>query len=85
MSTENNTGLSWSSENDRYFLRDDEALGLCDYERYSLFREFPGYGRVVVLTGKLAWAIMRAGIAVRNDRYARGHNEETALLIEGEL
>lgn len=30
-----------------YWLRDDKAAGLCDYERYTMFRGAP-YGSVVV-------------------------------------
>jgi len=35
----------------RFFLRDDRSAELCDYERYSLFKDHPNgeYGRVVVL------------------------------------
>lgn len=47
---------------DRFFLRDDKSAGLCDYERYSLFRDFPkeDYGRIIVLALPLSLAIRSA-------------------------
>ena len=63
--TENNTGITWTFEDISYFLRDDEASGICDHERYSLFRltparagrhvlcSRPSYGRVSIWRGPL--------------------------------
>jgi hypothetical protein len=70
--SQNNTGLSWVSDEDAYFLRDDEAMDLCDFERYSLFRHWPDYGRVVVLRGPLKWAITEALQQITDDKQRRG-------------
>jgi hypothetical protein len=65
--SQNNTGITWTGEEAAYFLRDDEAMGICDYERYSLFRLCPDYGRVVVLAGSLSSAIAEAHNYVADD------------------
>lgn len=75
MDTNDNTGFVWKTEDDVYFLRDDTALGLYEYEEqqtYSLFRKYPDYGRVQIFTSTdIAWVILQAGEAVRNDRIER--------------
>jgi hypothetical protein len=65
--SENNTDITWTGVTYRYFLRDDQAKGICDEERYSLFREYPDYGRVLVITGSLEYAIREARIATSDD------------------
>ena len=79
MNSENNTGLTWTSDEDAYFLRDDEAMDLCDHERYSLFRDYPEYGRVEVMSGPLRWVIEHSHGIVEFDRYELGHFGESVF------
>jgi hypothetical protein len=69
----NNTGYAWKTDSDSYFLRDDTALGIyAEQQTYSLFRQYPDYGRVLVLTGEdINWVLRHAGEAVRKDRIER--------------
>ena len=74
MSTENNTGITWTFEDGDYFLRDDEASGICNYERYSLFRTGPDYQRISIWRGSLDKAILFGHDAVWEARFHRGCN-----------
>ena len=82
MSNQNNTGLSWISDEDAYFLRDDEAMGLCDCEQYSLFRRWPCYARVIVLHGPFDWAMEQVHEHVEQDRSDRCCEHETVFCTE---
>lgn len=53
-----------------YFLRDDRDANLCDYERYSLFREGPHYGRVVILNMTLNEAFEAVPEMIQDDQQA---------------
>jgi len=53
-----------------HYLRDDRATGICDYERYSLFRWEP-YGREIILSGGFEWALHEAKKAVKEQRTMR--------------
>jgi len=75
MSTENNTGITWTFESDSYFLRDDEARDICDYERHSLFRTGLNYGRVCIWSGPLDKTLPFFHRAVRQDRFNHGYND----------
>jgi len=80
--SQNNTGLSWVTDVDTYFLRDDQAMGLCDYERYSLFRHWPGYRRVTVFNGPIDWAIHCSHRWVANDKKACDRPGEAVFVDE---
>jgi hypothetical protein len=82
MSNQNNTGLSWVSDEDTYFLRDDQAMGITKYERYSLFRHWPDYGRVVIFASAIEWAIRQAHKYVKLDRETRHCEHETVFVDE---
>lgn len=69
MPTENNTGLTWNFEDVSYFLRDDEAAGICDYERYSLFRDDPDYQRISIRRGALDKALPHFCTDMEGDRF----------------
>jgi len=70
-----NTGFAWKTEDDTYFLRDDTALGIYEYDEqqtYSLLRKYPDYGRVEIFTSHdFDWVLQHAGEAVRDDRIER--------------
>jgi hypothetical protein len=40
----------WTVEGDDYFLRDDRDAGVCEHERYSLFRGGIQYDRINILS-----------------------------------
>lgn len=71
MSSQNNTGLTWTTERARYFLRDDKAMGIRESNTFSLFRAYPDYGRVIVLTGDTEWVMREAHNYVAADIYER--------------
>ena len=87
MSTENNTGITWTFEDSVYFLRDDEACGICDYERHSLFRlvlnnngrhilrSMPDSRRISIWSGPLDKTLPRIHKSVRQDRVNRGRRD----------
>lgn len=57
---------------DRFYLRADHSLpGLCDYERYSLFRSYPReqYGRIEVFAMPLGVALKYASEAIKAELY----------------
>ena len=51
--SQNNTGYAWKTEDSEYFLRDDTALGIYEFDEqqtYSVFRRYPDCCRVGVIT-----------------------------------
>lgn len=65
----------WHSKKENYFLRDDKDAGLCDHERYSLFRENP-YGRIAVLRMPLRKAVKEAVFEIVLDRQRQSEIHE---------
>jgi len=66
----------WEGKGCSYFLRDDCDAGLCDEERYSLFRETPDYGRIAIYTEPRSMAIADAGIEVILDQQSQKRCQE---------
>jgi hypothetical protein len=60
--------MIWETDDDRYFIRDDRDAGLCEHERYSLFRDRPEYCRIFILAWPLAKVIRNAHTIIENDR-----------------
>ena len=81
MSTENNTGITWMFEDSSYFLRDDQARGICDYERHSLFRTGSNCGRVSIRSGPFDKVLPLFHLDVREDRLNRGHRDIDPLTV----
>ena len=85
MPTENNTGLTWTFKSGyHYFLRDDEAQGLCNHERYSLFRDHPDYKRISIWSGPLDKVLPCFHRCVWKDRFNRGrrHIDPTTVFLD---
>jgi hypothetical protein len=61
---------SWQVASDHYFLRDDRDAGLCDYERYSLFRAGEQYGRVIILNMSLEDALKASPQQIKEDLHS---------------
>jgi len=81
MPTENNTGITWNFNGDLYFLRDDEAAGICDYARHSLFRTGSNYGRVIIRSGPFDEVLPFFHGDVRRDRLKRGRRDIDPLTV----
>jgi len=57
----------WEVASAHYFLRDDRDAGICDYERYSLFRAGEHYGRVIILSMSLEDALKAIPQMIKED------------------
>jgi hypothetical protein len=61
---------SWQVKGTRYFLRDDQSAGLCDYGRYSLFRTGEHYGRVIIFRMSLDNALKACPQQIKEDLHS---------------
>lgn len=71
-----NVVAKWKGKKSSYFLRDDRDAGICEHERYSLFRETPEYGRVHVYGLTLNEAIALAETDITIDRQDQGYKKQ---------
>jgi len=88
---QNNTGYVWMTDEARYFLRDDTAMGIYEFDErqtYSLFRQYPDYCRVCIITSlRIEWVLPFAGEHVVEDileRTGKKIDPDTILLDEFE-
>lgn len=63
--------MIWETDDDCYFIRDDRNAELCDYERYSLFRDRPDYERVMIFAWSLAKVLHDAPAIIEADQIER--------------
>lgn len=61
----------WEGKKCTYFLRDDFDAGICEHERYSLFRETPDYCRLHVYSMTREQAISMAGVEITLDQQSQ--------------
>ena len=60
----------WTIGDEDYFLSDDQAAGLCDYERYSLFRGSINHGRVIIFCMPLEDALKATPEMIQQDQHS---------------